>query len=329
VIASSLSIEMPSEFRCALPIDKIEKRLTLRVPGSTANLGPAFDTIGLALKVHSWLDFCVLERADKSVPLIRRCGAIAKQLPSDQLNLIYKILAKSIADPTLLERIRISVYSDIPLERGMGSSGSVIIGTIYAAMLFNGEKPVTEELLAKASEFESHIDNLSASLLGGLVVSHKSEQELITTTLKWPQAWKLLVLVPSFAVSTAKSRAVLPEKYARADVVENLQRVALITTAICHENPELFKLALKDKIHEPYRLQLIPQLADLRKALLDKPVLGSALSGAGSAMLVIVEQEHHQHILQFLKTWAAKQTTDMSVFETSVDTDGLTVITDC
>ena len=328
MIASPLSIEMPKEFRSALPVEKIEKRLTIRIPGSTANLGPAFDTMGLALTVHSWLDFCLLEKADESIPLIRQCGSIAGQLPADKSNLIYKILEKSIIDKALLARIRISVYSDIPLERGMGSSGSVIIGTIYAAAVFNGEKPLTEQLLEKASEFESHIDNLSASLLGGLVVSHKSPQELITTKLDWPQAWKLIVLVPSYAVSTAKSRSVLPPTYERAAVVENLQRVALLTTAICGADGELFKRSLHDRIHEPYRLSLIPELGDLRAALLDKPVLGSALSGAGSAMLVIVEREHHETILKFLQSWASLQKASIAVIETSVDTDGLTVISD-
>ena len=319
---------MPKEFQAALPIEKVEKRLTMRVPGSTANLGPAFDTVGLALKVHSWLDFCVLETADDSVPLFRQCGAIAKQLPADKSNLIYKILESTVKNKGLLERIRVSVYSDIPLERGMGSSGSVIIGTVYAAAVLNTERPATEALLAEASAFESHIDNLSASLLGGLVVSHKSETELITTALKWPADWKLIVLVPSYAVSTAKSRSVLPATYERAVVVENLQRVALLTAAICREDPALFQRALHDLIHEPYRLNLIPELGDLREALRGKPVLGSALSGAGSAMLVIVESEHYETILQFLKQWAPQQKATITVIETSVDTDGLTIISD-
>ncbi|MFX4485965.1 hypothetical protein ABTA87_20680, partial [Acinetobacter baumannii] len=91
--------------------------------------------------------------------LITQAGAVAKRLATDESNLIYKILQKAVKDKSVLERIRITVYSDIPLERGMGSSGSVIIGTIYAATLFNGETPETEELLKQGAAFESHIDN--------------------------------------------------------------------------------------------------------------------------------------------------------------------------
>jgi homoserine kinase len=327
--ASSISIDLPKEFGDKLlHSEKVEKRLTLKIPGSTANLGPGFDTIGLALDVHSWLDFSILHEDDSSIPLFRQCGAVASQLPDDETNLIYKILADSVKDKDLLKRIRISVYSDIPLERGMGSSGSVIIGAIYAAARFNGENPSTEKLLADASVFESHIDNLSASLLGGLVISHKSEREIITTMIEWPENWKLLVLVPAYSVSTTKSRSVLPQEYKRADVVENLQHVALLTAAICERNPDLFKRALVDKIHEPYRLQLIPDLGNLREALKDQAVMGSALSGAGSAMLVITEQAHYEKTMRFLKKWTAEQSAQIDIIEAEVDTSGLTVISD-
>jgi homoserine kinase len=321
-----MSVEMPPEMRSALPVENVEKRLTIRVPGSTANLGPGFDTLGLALKVHSWLDFSVLSSGAGNLPLFRQCGKIAQQLPSDKSNLIYKILEKSIRNKTLLERIRISVYSDIPLERGMGSSGSVIIGTIYAAALLNGSKPVAEEMLRQAAEFESHIDNLSASLMGGLVVSHKSDHELIVDKIEWPANWRLLVVVPSYSVSTQKSRSVLPESYKQSDVVENLQRLALLTGAICKKDAQLFKRALHDKIHEPYRLSLIPELGELRELLKDEPVLGSALSGAGSAMLVVVEQEHSAGIFKLLTKWASSHAKEIKIIEADVDTAGLTVI---
>ena len=325
--ASSISINLPKEFGATLlPSEKVKKRLTLKIPGSTANLGPGFDTIGLALNVHSWLDFSVLHEDDVTIPLFRQCGVIAGQLPADESNLIYKILAHAIKDQSLLKRIRISVYSDIPLERGMGSSGSVIIGTMYAAARFNGENPSTEKLLADASVFESHIDNLSASLLGGLVISHKSDAEIITTIIEWPEKWKLLVLVPAYSVSTTKSRSVLPKEYSRADVVENLQHIALLTAAICERNPDLFKRALVDKIHEPYRLKLIPDLGKLRDALKDQPVMGSALSGAGSAMLVITEKDNYDHTLRFLKKWTGEQSAQIDIIEAHVDTSGLTVI---
>ena len=327
--ASSISIDMPKEFGDRLlPSEKVQKRLTLKIPGSSANLGPGFDTIGLALDVHSWLDFSILHEDDPGIPLFRQCGAIASQLPDDQTNLIYKVLAHAIKDKALLKRIRISVYSDIPLERGMGSSGTVIIGAIYAAARFNGENPTTEKLLADASFFESHIDNLCASLLGGLVISHRSDREIITAMIEWPENWKLLVLVPSYAVSTTKSRSVLPPEYKRADVVENLQHLALLTVAICERKPDLFKRALVDKIHEPYRLQLIPDLGNLRDALKDQPVMGSALSGAGSSMLVITEQHNYEQTLRFLKKWAGEQTAQIDVIEADVDTSGLTVISE-
>jgi homoserine kinase len=147
--------------------------------------------------------------------------------------------------------------------------------------------------------------------------------------IEWPENWRLLVLVPSYSVSTTKSRSVLPPAYKRADVVENLQHLALLTAAICERNPDLFKRALVDKIHEPYRLQLIPDLGNLRDALKDQPVMGSALSGAGSAMLVITEQDNYEKIVRFLQKWTGEQrATQIDIIEADVDTTGLTVISE-
>jgi homoserine kinase len=352
---------MPPEFRSKLlPAEILESRVTLRIPGSTANLGPAFDTIGIALDVYSWLDVCLLGQNDPAVPLITQCGAITSQLPSDQSNIIYKVVSKVILETTsdltseskanansesnsesnwaskskqkldrnILSRIRVVSYSDIPLGRGLGSSGSIIIGSVFAASILSGQKPVAEKLIAKSSYFENHIDNLSASLFGGLVVSLSSSDSIIAKKIHWPVRWKLIALVPSYSVSTASARSVLPKMYSRADVVENLQRVSLLTAAICHEDAALFRQSLQDKIHEPYRLELVPELVELRRALKDKPVLGSVLSGAGSSMLVIVEEENYDGILLFLKSWARQHETDIGVIEANVDNDGLTVISD-
>lgn len=266
--------------------DNIEQLLTLRVPGSTANLGPAFDTMGLALKLHTWLQFVLLRQEDTAVPYVTRYGEIAQQLPDDESNLIFQVLQKFWRKkPDFLRRMRVSVYSEIPLGRGLGSSAAAIIGAAYAAKVLLAEKVEPNQLLADCAEFEGHIDNLAASLHGGLVIAHddKASGKVTTASLPWPSKWRALLVVPPYELSTDKARAALPQSWPKSDVVENLQRVSLLTAAIYNADDELLAEALHDKLHEPYRLRLVPEFGEIR-ALLNKsdgpPALGCVLSGA-------------------------------------------------
>ena len=302
------------------------KRLTVQIPGSTANLGPGFDTLALALKIYTRLTFELLERNDVTVPLITLKGAIAGSLPSDKDNLIYRVLSNLWYDcPDLLQRVRITIESEIPLGRGLGSSGTAILGTIWASYVLSDRIPDQARLLSEATQIEGHPDNLAASLMGGLVVSARAAtgRDIVTQKLAWPEHWRTLVVVPGYSLTTQKARSVLPRQVRLEDAVANVQRVALLVSAVLNRDETALSEALHDKLHEPYRAQLVPELGSLRRRLAGLPVLGCTLSGAGSSVLVLVTERHKAEVLDCLEKWAGAQPEPASVLDLNVDAEGL------
>ena len=304
------------------------RKLKVVVPGSTANLGPGFDAMALALNVPCTLDFQILEHNDLSVPLITLKGVLLRGLPKDQNNLIYTVLSNLWQNsPDLLQRVRITIESQIPLGKGMGSSAAAIVGAVWAAYAFTERMPDNATLLGKAAEMEGHADNVSASLLGGLVVCGRTVKgnRIITQKLRWPREWCPIVVVPQYVLSTKKARAILPKMVERADAVNNIQRVALLMAAVHNRDEEALSEALHDRLHEPYREALVPELPAVRKAVADFPVLGTVLSGAGSSVLTLVNQRHRRQVLECIKAWAARQPEPPEVFDLEVDQEGLQV----
>ncbi|MBX9687601.1 MAG: homoserine kinase [Candidatus Obscuribacterales bacterium] len=304
------------------------RKLTVRVPGSSANLGPGFDALALAYQLYCRLDFRILEKNDPTVPLITLKGCLSDGLPKDQNNLIYTVLSNLWRnDPEILQRVRISIESEIPLGKGVGSSAAAITGAVWAANVLCGEMPDNGKILSAAAELEGHADNAAASLLGGLVVSARSTKtrSIVSQKLLWPKEWRCLVTVPSYVLSTKKSRSVLPQQYSKHDAVHNIQKVSLLLAAVQNRDEEALQEALHDRLHEPYRSELVPQLGAIRKHLSDLPVLGSVLSGAGSSVLTIVHERQKQPVLSSLKAWAEKHSPGAEVLDLDVDLEGLKV----
>lgn len=304
------------------------RKLTVRVPGSTANLGPGFDALGLALGLYCSLDFEILESNDLGRPLITLKGSLVDGLPKDQNNLIYTVLSNLWRnDADLLQRVRITVESDIPLGKGCGSSAAAIMGAVWAAYALTDSIPDNGTLLNDAAALEGHADNVSASLLGGLVVSGSStdHRSVITQKMSWPKEWCTIIVVPPYVLSTKKARAILPQTIKREDAVHNVQKVALLLAAVANKDEDALKEAFHDRLHEPYRLELVPELGMVRKLLTDFPILGCVLSGAGSSVLVVVNQRHRRQVLECLNTWAAGQSAGTQVMDLAVDQEGLRI----
>lgn len=319
--------------RQELPADL--KYLKLQIPASSANLGPGFDTFALAFQLYLNLEFQIepavrQESGQGSQPVIILEGSGAETLPRDKNNLVYATMAEHwpLDNTDLLRRLKIRISSQIPLTRGLGSSAAAIVGAFFAAAaLANGKMPSAESVLEQATSLEGHADNVSASLFGGLTLCSLSagKRQAAICKLQWPGDWRCLALVPGYELSTAKARSVLPPKISRQDAVFNLQKAAMLVAAVQNRNEDLLKEALQDRLHEPYREELVPELSQLRAHLSSYPQIGCVLSGAGPSVLVVVNRRHKDQVLQAMKIWSEKRKPACSVLDLEVDQEGLKV----
>jgi homoserine kinase len=305
----------------------VKHRLTVRVPGSTSNLGPGFDTLGLALTIYNTVTFDLLEENDPSIPLIQLVGSTDVSLPVDGSNHIFAVLRQELGEDNkeILDRTRITIDSAIPIGSGLGSSGTVTLAAIWAAQRLAGITPVTQQLLESATRIEGHPDNVSPSLLGGFTVSavNKETKRVLVEELPWPANWHTIFVVPQRSVSTKHARSVLPETVDLQDAVHNVQRSSLLVAAVAKSDGAMLTHALDDKLHEPYRAELVPELTELRQLLRKQPALGCVLSGAGPSIMVVVDSRFLNEVLTVLQDWAATKAEQPRILNLQVDHSGL------
>ncbi|HEX4136726.1 MAG TPA: homoserine kinase [Bryobacteraceae bacterium] len=259
---------------------------TLRVPGSSANLGPGFDALAIALKVYLECRFSVSNRLS-----IRVSGRDAHLIPATEENLIWKTALAVAARAHLpLPPIQLVIDNDIPIGKGLGSSAAALTaGVVIAERLLELRwKPA--RILDEAARLEGHPDNVAACVLGSIVASGVEPGGLTRAIrLDMPDNFDVAVVVPDFAIPTKEARAVLPDCYSQADVVFNVQRTALLIAALKTGDSSVFPMALDDRLHQPFRSRLVPGLNEILR--LRKPgLLGCALSGAGPGVLVFHER---------------------------------------
>ncbi|CAN3361540.1 homoserine kinase [Diutina catenulata] len=313
------------------------KQFTIKVPASSANIGPGFDVLGVGLNLYLEIEVIIDPSVDTSSDphhaLIQYEGSLAEKVPlQTDRNLVtqcalYVMRANGMANFENGTQIR--VKNPVPLSRGLGSSASAIVGGIMLGNeigVFGFDK---NRLMDYSLMIERHPDNIAAAMLGGFVGSYlpqldkddtaaksvpleyilpkpSTPKELVVSTpppfqigeyvkYPWNPKIKAVCIVPNFEVSTDDSRAVLPENYERADIIFNLQRLAVLTTALCQEpvNHKLVYEAMKDKIHQPYRSKLIPGLTEVLQTVTpesDPGLCGICLSGAGPTILCLATE---------------------------------------
>lgn len=259
---------------------------TVRVPGSSANLGPGFDALAIALKV--WLE-CRFSHSNTLS--IQVNGRDANLIPATEENLIWKTaLAVAARCHLPLPPVHLIINNDIPIGKGLGSSAAALTAGVLIAERLLDLRWKPARILDEAARLEGHPDNVAACVLGSIVASGVEPGGLTRAIrLDMPEQFDVAVVVPDFGIPTTESRAVLPDCYSRADVVFNLQRTALLIAALAAGDSSVFPMALDDRLHQPFRAQLVPGLAEILR--LRKPgLLGCALSGAGPAVLVFFER---------------------------------------
>ncbi len=259
---------------------------TLRVPGSSANLGPGFDALGIALKVYLECRFSASTKLS-----IQVTGRDAHLIPATEDNLIWQTaLAVAARTHRALPPVNLAIHNDIPLGKGLGSSAAALTaGVIIAERLLDlGWK--RGRILDEAARLEGHPDNVAACVLGSVVASAVEPSGLTRSIrIEMPPQFQVAVVVPNYAVPTKEARAILPDCYVPADVVFNIQRASLLIAALATGDASVFPTALDDRLHQPFRSKLVPGLTEILR--LRKPgLLGCALSGAGPGVVVFYER---------------------------------------
>lgn len=260
-------------------------RVRVQIPASTANLGPGFDCLGMALNLYAWIEM-ELTNSTK----IELFGEGLDGVPLDKSNLVYQVAQMVFAEAGEHHpELYIAMCSDIPLTRGLGSSASAIVGALVAANAVIGNKLTEDQLFQIASRLEKHPDNVGASLFGGIVVAYWDGERAEHIRLDPHPDMEVLVAIPSFQLATEKARNVLPQHVPLGEAVYNLSHSSLLVAALATGNLGMIRHAMQDRLHQPHRAALIPGMAEFLAGAAEHGALGAALSGAGPTVLALVD----------------------------------------
>lgn len=306
------------------------KKIRVKVPASSANLGPGFDVLGIALQLYNEVEIEELKAPKKFSIEIE--GEGRDTLARDKKNIVYQAVEKVYRRiGKKIPPISLRLTNRIPLSRGLGSSASAIIGGMVAANELLGKKLSYEEILEAALVMEGHPDNLVPALVGGLCISYKKDELQAIPTLRPSNRgrgglyqsfrrvssavamdnvskaqsneriryvkisqlpnWKVVVCIPKYEVSTAKARKILVDKVSRKDVVFNLSRVALLINAFMSGDKCLLETAMEDRLHQTARVKLVPGMDDVFSAAWQAGALGVALSGSGPTIIAFAHDK--------------------------------------
>jgi len=262
----------------------------VRIPATSANLGPGFDALGMALSIY--LE-CRFRSSDRLI--IRPQGRDAQMISTGSDNLIWQtalLVAEHTGRP--LPQIELLINNDIPIGKGLGSSAAALVAGVVIADEILGLGWDRHKILDEAARIEGHPDNVAAAVLGSIVASAIDTEGITRAVrLQLPARYGVAIIVPDFILPTSEARAVLPQTYSRADAVFNIQRSALLIAAMLTQTTDAFHEALMDRLHQPYRARLVPGLSQMLE-LRAEGLLGCALSGAGPSVLVFYERGHEE-----------------------------------
>jgi len=260
----------------------------IQIPATSANMGPGFDSIGIAVSLynHIWV-----EPQETGVTIeVKRKQEIT--IPTDETNLIYQTM-KYFYDQKGLPMPGVHIIQEdyIPMVRGLGSSAACIVGGLFAANELAGRPCGKEELAQMAAKLEGHPDNSNPAIFGSMVVGAQDEKGMKHVRLELPDDLIFAIMVPNFPVSTEKARGVLPDTYSRGDMVFNASRAALLIASMMTGKYENFDMAMQDRVHQPYRSVLIPGMDEIFAHAKEYGAVASYLSGAGSTLMAMVTEE--------------------------------------
>ncbi len=298
--------------------------IKIRVPATTANLGPGFDCLGLALKLYLNLEIeemgggLVVEYQGEGA---KKFSAKKKEdtLTWKSINLVLKKTGKDIHKKGL----KIRVLNEIPITRGLGSSSSAIIGGIVGAARFYNIDLTNQEILELALALEGHMDNITPALIGGLTLAYKTGREEIKWIgIKTPPDLRIVVAIPEFTLNTGKMRKVLPQKVALPEAIFNLSRSALLVNALQNSDWEVLAEAMEDRLHQPYRAPFIPGIEDMFSQIKKTGLAGVALSGSGPSVVSFTKAGSEEVISKIMKNAFLKAGITCRILVLEADLEG-------
>ena len=277
-------------------------KVSVKVPATSANLGPGFDCLGLALPIYNeiTIEETIMPGSGVEINIIEdseKCDIYS--IPMDENNIVYKAieLLYNFVGQTACD-MKITIKTNIPVTRGLGSSASVIVGGLMAANKLLGSPADDAVLLSIASEVEGHPDNVTPAMHGGFcVASIEDDGSVAYSKIDWPENWNLTVLIPDYELDTKIARSILPPTVSIPDAAYNVRKASMLIDAVYRKDAELLKKCLKDKLHQPYREQLIKGFKELTQLLENKDdILGCVISGAGPTILVISQNDGFEKV---------------------------------
>ena len=276
------------------------RKVKVRVPATTANLGPGFDVLALALRLYDTVEIEAGKENGGKKLQIDIAGEGENSLPRDRRNIVYRS-AKLVFDRFRFapDTLRIRLNNRIPLASGLGSSAAARIGGLVGANRLCGEKLSGEEILNLAAEMEGHADNVSAAMMGGLVVScvfssrerkgRREQKRIEVVKLNPPENLSCVVCIPNFQVLTSRARKILPKTVKLEQAVFTSSRVAVLLAALNRKRYELLGMAMEDKLHQPYRKRLVKGMYTVFEQAMRAGALGVSLSGAGPSIFAFTK----------------------------------------
>lgn len=282
-------------------------KVKVKVPATSANLGPGFDVAGLAVTLYNTFTFELLDDG------LEITGCPEQFCNAD--NMTYQAFVEGAKNCGLsFQGLRIECSGDVPYTRGLGSSSTCIVAGIVGAYAFKDRYDERQEILELATKIEGHPDNVAPAIFGGLTVSVMCDG---VTTLNIPvkHDYRFVAMIPPFTLSTEKSRSVLPQELSRADAIANVSHLALMVASLINGYDDGLKLGFKDRLHQPYRGPLIQGFDDIMNILeKDERVLGAYLSGAGPTIMAVIDATDTKGVVRIkeelgdlLKDWQVEK----------------------
>lgn len=299
-------------------------KVKVRVPGTSANMGPGFDSLGLALTMYNYIE---AEETDAGLEIVVLDAETKEFLPTDEKNLVYKsmkyLFDKADYHP---KGLKLTLNSEVPVTRGLGSSSACIVGGLVCANELSGKPFSSREMMAMATQIEGHSDNVCAAVCGGFTVSVFQKEEIFYYSHKMGGELKFLVLIPDYAVTTQKARNTLPGYYPRRDVSFNISHASLMVASIVSGNFENLLCAMDDRVHEPYRKVFIDGYQKIYNKLKSYGSLGTYISGSGPTLVSVVEADDAEFFFEDISEYMQKAHPTWTVKLLDADNEGVKVI---